>query len=104
MSFFIFFIVIIRPLSSIIPFFLSFPISSVAVSRVIPKSPADKAGLRDGDIILELDGKKIDESHTLAGAIGQHGVGDEVTLKVFSKGATREVRVKLEEFQEINEK
>lgn len=70
------------------------------VMGVIPKSPADKAGLRDGDIILELDGKKIDESHSLAGEIARHTPGDEVNLKIFSKGATREVKVKLEEFQE----
>ncbi|MBI4252898.1 trypsin-like peptidase domain-containing protein [Candidatus Uhrbacteria bacterium] len=70
------------------------------VIGVIPKSPADKAGLRDGDIILELDGKKIDQSHSLAGEVARHAPGDEVTLKVFSKGDTREVKVKLEEFQE----
>lgn len=67
---------------------------------VVPGSPAEKAGLRDGDIILELDGKKIDQSHTLAGAISQHKVGDEVTLKLFSKGTTREITVTLEEFKE----
>jgi serine protease Do len=45
-------------------------------------SPAAKAGLKEGDIILEVNGTKIDESHSLAYLVQQHSVGDVITLKV----------------------
>ena len=49
---------------------------------VIPGSAADKAGLREGDIILEVDGAKITPQHSLAKIIQSHNPGDEITLKV----------------------
>lgn len=64
---------------------------------VIPGSPADKAGLMENDIILEINGEKIDAEHPLGNVIGKHSVGDEVTLKIWHKGEEKEVKVKLEE-------
>jgi len=66
----------------------------------MPGSPADKAGLQENDIILELNGQKIDQDHSLARLIAQRSPGDEVTLKVLSKGQEKEVKVKLEEYKE----
>lgn len=67
---------------------------------VIAGSPAEKARLVEGDIILEVDGKRIDQGHALANAIAQYNPGDTVKLKVLSKGKKHEVRVTLEEFKE----
>ena len=64
---------------------------------VIPGSPADKAGLVENDIILEINGTKIDDAHPLSNLISQYNVGDEITLKVSHKGVTKDVKVKLEE-------
>lgn len=64
---------------------------------VIPGSPADKAGLVENDIIMEINGEKIDENNSLADAIGKYNVGDEITLKVWHKGETKDVKLKLEE-------
>lgn len=64
---------------------------------VIPGSPADKAGLVENDIILEIDGKKIDTDQTLGDLIAEKRVGDEVILKVWHKGDTKEIKLKLEE-------
>lgn len=64
---------------------------------VVPGSPADKAGLTENDIILELDGKKIDHDHPLINAIGRKKPGDRVLLKVLHRGETKTVSVTLEE-------
>ncbi len=62
---------------------------------VIPGSPADKAGIVENDIILELNGEQLDESHSLATLLRRHAVGDTVTLKVWHQGETKVVKVTL---------
>ena len=64
---------------------------------VIPGSPADKSGIVENDIILEFDGQKITRDNDLASIIRTKKVGQEVTLKILSKGAEKTVKVKLEE-------
>lgn len=64
---------------------------------VIPGSPADKAGLVENDVILEINGEKIDEKNGLVELLSKFNVGDEVTLRIWHKGNTEEIKVKLEE-------
>jgi serine protease Do len=64
---------------------------------VVPGSPADKAGLVENDIILEIDGEKIEEETDLSRIIRNKNVSDEVTLKVWSKNTEKIITVKLEE-------
>jgi S1-C subfamily serine protease len=66
---------------------------------VMPGSAADKAGLRENDIILEADGTKITEDTTLQDVIGDKNVGDTVTLKVASQGKEKTVTVTLQELK-----
>ena len=63
---------------------------------VIPGSPADKAGLRENDIVLEINGEKLTESKPLNIVIQGYKVGDEITLKVLRQGQEIEVKVVLE--------
>ncbi len=63
---------------------------------VIPGSPADKAGIVENDIILELNGTKLDDTTNFATLIRGYKVGDSVTLKVLSKGVEKTVTLKLE--------
>lgn len=71
--------------------------TSITELAVIPGSPADKAGLVENDIILEVNGEKIDQNNSLIKLIQQYKVGDEVELKVQSKGKEKTAKVKLEE-------
>ncbi len=53
------------------------------VASVSENSPADKAGIKAGDIILEFDGKKINTMRTLPRLVAQTKVGKKVLLKVW---------------------
>ncbi|MBI5071680.1 trypsin-like peptidase domain-containing protein [Candidatus Falkowbacteria bacterium] len=67
---------------------------------IVPGSPADKAGLVENDIILEMNGQKIDEEHPLAREIAKFKPGDEITLKVLHKGEEKDVKVALGEYKD----
>jgi len=66
---------------------------------VIPGSPADKAGLKENDIILEINGIKVDGKNPLAKAIAKFQPGDEISLKVLHKGEEKEIKAVLEEMK-----
>ena len=53
------------------------------VASVSEKSPANKAGIKAGDIILEFDGKKVDKMRTLPKLVAQTKVGKKVILKIW---------------------
>ncbi len=65
------------------------------ITEVIDGSPADKAGLRRGDIILAVDGERLSQTYSLADALSEHQPGDKVTLTVWERGRRRELNVTL---------
>ncbi|MBI4119810.1 MAG: trypsin-like peptidase domain-containing protein [Parcubacteria group bacterium] len=64
---------------------------------VLPNSPAKKAGIQQGDIILEFDGKKINQNNTLADLIADKKIGDKVSLKILREGKEIQREATLEE-------
>ncbi len=77
------------------------------VASVGEKSPADKAGIKAGDIILEFDGKKIDTMRTLPKVVANTKVGKTVKLKVWrnKKLVTKSLKLgRLESSEEFKEK
>ena len=70
----------------------------VYVQTVVKDSPADKAGLKAGDIITEIDGQKISEdgSVSIVGVINTKKIEDEVKIKYYRDKETKEVEITLE--------
>lgn len=66
------------------------------ITQVSPGSPADKAGLKAGDIVIEVDGKPVRDANTLRNAIGLLRIGSEVHMKVLREGKTRSLRATVE--------
>lgn len=64
---------------------------------VVKGSPADKAGLKEGDLILEINGIKISKENNLANLIREYKVGERVTLKIARGEKIFEVKVTLSE-------
>ncbi len=62
-------------------------------------SPAGKAGLKDGDIILEISGEKITKDNPLSKIISVHNPGDSITLKVLRDGKETDMSVVLGEWK-----
>jgi serine protease Do len=67
--------------------------SGVLVTAVEPGSPAAKAGLQSGDVILSVNGRSLDESAELARAVGETKPGTSLSLHVWRDRAARDVRV-----------
>ncbi|MBP5986768.1 MAG: DegQ family serine endoprotease [Azonexus sp.] len=68
------------------------------VSAVEKGSPAAKAGLEPGDVILGIDGKTVDNSGELPAAVATKQPGESARLQVWRKGETRTIDVKVGSF------
>jgi len=68
---------------------------------VIPGSPADKAGLEENDIILQVNDQEINTDHSLSKQLQKYKPGDTVTLQVRHDGEDKTVQAVLEEAQDI---
>jgi serine protease Do len=73
-------------------------VQGVLVSGVRPGSAADKAGIKTGDVILDLNGKRIDDVNSLRNSVAAAGAAAEVTLTILRNGNQQQVKVKLNEF------
>lgn len=67
------------------------------VFTVLPGSPAEKAGVRQDDIITAIGGQEINEEMSFANALYSYGPNDEVEVKVFRNGETLSLNVMLGE-------
>ncbi len=73
-------------------------VSGGSQSAVLPDSPAAKAGLQNGDIIVSLNGQKLDATQSLASRLAQFKPGDKVDLKILRDGQEQTVSVTLEQY------
>ncbi|HKC42562.1 MAG TPA: DegQ family serine endoprotease [Burkholderiales bacterium] len=63
------------------------------VAAVEPGSPADKAGLKPGDIIVAVEGKALEHSTDLPRLVGETKPGASLGLQVWRNGGSRDIRV-----------
>ena len=65
------------------------------VGSVSPGGPADRAGIKPGDIIIEIDGKAVDTADEAIITVRSRNVGDRIKIKFKRLGATKEVSLVL---------
>lgn len=70
------------------------------VARVMEDSPADKAGLRAGDVIVRYDGHEIERSAALPPLVGRTPPGKKVRVELIREGARRHAEVLIDELAE----
>lgn len=70
-------------------------VQGALVSEVTPDSPADKAGLKSGDVITEFDGKSVEDSRRLKLAVGATEPGKTVEVTVIREGKPETFKIAL---------
>ncbi|MBU8869643.1 MAG: PDZ domain-containing protein [Gemmatimonadales bacterium] len=71
--------------------------SGVLISEIVEDSPAQKAGLEDGDVILIFNGKEIESSKVLTKAVRKAGSGENVKVVILRDGKEKTLKVELGE-------
>jgi serine protease Do len=70
------------------------------VAQVISGSPAEKAGIEQGDVIVEFDGKEVTDSKDLPRIVALTPIGKAVTIKLLRNGKALDRQVKVGEMEE----
>lgn len=80
-------------------------VSGILVNQVIDDSAADKAGMKKGDIILEVNGKKVNTSQELQSQIALFRAGDKVKLTVWrdNKKIQKDVILKSKDNEDVSD-
>lgn len=73
------------------------------VADVVPDGPAEQAGLKRGDVIVEFDGHPVPSANELPRLVAETPVGKEVPIKILRDGKEETVRVKVGELKETQE-
>ncbi|RMG59707.1 MAG: DegQ family serine endoprotease [Deltaproteobacteria bacterium] len=72
----------------------------VIVTEVIEDSPAEKGGIKEGDVIVEYNGKPVRDAHQLPALVAATKPGTKVKIKVLRDGKEKVLKVKIGEMPE----
>jgi len=72
-------------------------VRGVLITTVMKDSPAMRAGIRPGDVIVEVNGRSIDSMDNLRNFIASLGIGEKAVLRIFRGGEEKDVEVVLAE-------
>ena len=72
-------------------------VEGVLIAEVLDDSPAEEAGLEDGDVVTAIDGEEMDSVKELVEAIRDRSPGDEVRIDILRDGRRRTVKAELGE-------
>lgn len=73
------------------------------VSEVVPESPAEKGGVKTGDIIISFDGKEIKEMNDLPRLVAATAAGKNVPVKVMRDGKEETLTLGIEKMKDVDE-
>jgi serine protease Do len=71
--------------------------SGVLISEVVPGSPADRGGIKAGDVIIAFNGTKVEDSNQFRRLVAQAGPGSTAAVTVLRDGQTTDLKVTLTE-------
>ena len=74
----------------------------VLIAKVQPDSAAENAGIKEGDIVIAIDGKNITTAAKLRHAIGMHRIGDKVKVTLLRDGNKKTFKVKISDISNVN--
>jgi Do/DeqQ family serine protease len=77
-------------------------VRGVLINSVTPGGPADKAGLKTGDVILQVNGKDVNDSNVLRNTIAGTAPGTSMTFTILRNGQQQQVPVTLGNLSEAN--
>ncbi len=78
-------------------------VDGALVADVLSDSPAEKAGIKRGDVILTYDGKPVSENDELPLMVAQTPIGRDVPVQVIRDGKKKEIFIKIQELEETKE-
>jgi serine protease Do len=70
------------------------------VADVMPNTPAERAGIERGDVILEFNGRKIEDMNDLPRIVASISPGSDVPVRLMRKGQEKKIQVKVDEMKE----
>jgi serine protease Do len=73
----------------------------VFVESVVPGGPSDKAGIKDGDVVVAINGKPIHDGTQLVGIVTATPVGNSLDLTVVREGKRQNIKVEVADLARI---